>query len=1317
MHLSALASSVCLLSTLSIAQDQGGDPRRKDEGPFPRPALEWELREWCAEHGPSWRVWRDESTGRAELLFGGSARAPFAPREDAEWIALALEFVRSTHELHGVDVDTLVAGDVHFLPLALAGTTDKVAVGLRQELGGLSVEGGTLDVLFALDGSLLALQSRAIPAVGELDLVPRLAASDAAALATQRFFERTGLAPTSASEPILFVAQVLEEGVRRPRLAWKTDLYWREPDFATQGWSFHLDARDGALLAALPLVHELDVGGTVSTRATPGTSPDTAGNPPTTQPMPRARVTSSAGTVFTDQAGNFNFAGVSGPLAVTVEYVGQFNDVRNQAGSDYTLTVQASTGSGNQILMNPSPTELVTAQANAYVHVVKLREWIRSIDPSDAHADFTAISNVNINSTCNAFYDGGSVNFYRVGGGCVNTAYSTVVAHEMGHWLNDRYNTFNGGDGMGEGNADVFAMYLYDDPIVGKDFCGSGCHIRDGNNTRQYCGDGNGGCYGEVHADGEVWMGAAWKIRRNLNTAVGNAAGDLAANTLFLAWMNGYDQTQIHSIIEVQWLTLDDDNGNIDDGTPHYASIDSAFREQGFPGYDLPLVVFSDVTDLPDTQNESGPYVVDATITAGVNPPIQSATLRYRVNGSAFADVAMSNVSGNLWRGSIPGQQSPAEVDYYLRALDSQGNAGTFPSNAPSTLLDFDVGVLTTFFFNEFEGGTDEGWAAGDTGDNATTGVWVRVDPRGTGAQSEDDHTVSPGVRCWVTGQGSAGGGVGENDVDNGTTTLKSPVFDASGLGSPKIRYWRWYSNNAGANPGTDTFRIDLSNNGGSSWSNVEIVGPTGAQASGGWYEHELRISDFIAPTATMRMRFVASDLGGGSIVEAALDDIRGTDLGPSGDDCNGNGVDDSEDISNGTSEDCNGNGVPDECEPDCDGDGLPDACEEDCNGNGTPDDCESLADCNANGTPDVCESFADCNGNGVPDECEADCDGDGLPDACEEDCDGNGTPDDCDSFGDCNGNGIPDECEADCDGDGLPDDCEVDCNANGTPDDCESFADCNGNSVPDECEPDCDGDGQPDACEEDCNGNGTPDDCESLADCNANGTPDVCESFADCNGNSVPDECEPDCDLDGTPDDCEEDCNANGTPDDCESLADCNANGTPDVCESFADCNGNAVPDECDIAFGTSEDLNGNGVPDECECIAASYCQTAMNSVGPGALISHTGSLSVSLNDTVLLATGLPPSQFGIFHYGPNQLEVPFGNGFRCVGGQVFRLPTQLSDGSGTMSRALDVNDMPNGGEIEANDTWNFQCWYRDPMGGGAAFNLSDGLQIRFCE
>jgi len=41
------------------------------------------------------------------------------------------------------------------------------------------------------------------------------------------------------------------------------------------------------------------------------------------------------------------------------------------------------------------------------------------------------------------------------------------------------------------------------------------------------------------------------------------------------------------------------------------------------------------------------------------------------------------------------------------------------------------------------------------------------------------------------------------------------------------------------------------------------------------WRRVSYRLDILRTPTATMRLRFVASDLGGGSIVEAGIDDVR----------------------------------------------------------------------------------------------------------------------------------------------------------------------------------------------------------------------------------------------------------------------------------------------------------------------------------------------------------------------------------------------------------------------------------------------------------
>ena len=138
-------------------------------------------------------------------------------------------------------------------------------------------------------------------------------------------------------------------------------------------------------------------------------------------------------------------------------------------------------------------------------------------------------------------------------------------------------------------------------------------------------------------------------------------------------------------------------------------------------------------------------------------------------------------------------------------------------------------------------------------------------------------------------------------------------------------------------------------------------------------------------------------------------------------------------------------------------------------------------------------------------------------------------------------------------------------------------------------------------------------------------------------------------------------------------------------------------------------------------ECAApTSYCTGAPNSVGSGAAISLTGSISLGAGDAVLHAAGVPPTQFGLFYYGPDQIQLPWGDGFRCVGGGVYRLGTVMSDGSGNATDPLDYTQYPmhaGSGKVVAGGSWNFQYWYRDPSGpGGTGFNASDALAVTFC-
>lgn len=184
--------------------------------------------------------------------------------------------------------------------------------------------------------------------------------------------------------------------------------------------------------------------------------------------------------------------------------------------------------------------------------------------------------------------------------------------------------------------------------------------------------------------------------------------------------------------------------------------------------------------------------------------------------------------------------------------------------------------------------------------------------------------------------------------------------------------------------------------------------------------------------------------------------------------------------------------------------------------------------------------------------------------------------------------------------------------------------------------------------------------------------------------------------------------------------LFDCNSNGIPDSDEissgAASDCDADFRLDECQIAQDLTLDLNGNGILDSCECWSSTNCIGAPNSVGPGAGMAYTGTLSIGLSNLGLLCTRLPPNGSGLFFYGPTQVQVPFGNGYRCVGGSIFRMPITVAGPSGIAARSVDYGTLQPAGQITAGSTWNFQYWYRNPAGGGAGFNLSDGLSATFC-
>lgn len=265
-------------------------------------------------------------------------------------------------------------------------------------------------------------------------------------------------------------------------------------------------------------------------------------------------------------------------------------------------------------------------------------------------------------------------------------------------------------------------------------------------------------------------------------------------------------------------------------------------------------------------------FNVTVTDSAGTHNP-GSGLLNYSVDGASYSTSPVTSLGGGTYHSTLPPVPCESRIDYYVSFESSDGSTiisePIGSSASPFSALSLRSDSL--IFSDDLE--TDLGWTVGFAGDNATTGIWERVDPIGTGAQPEDDNSADPGTMCYITGQGTAypGGFLGENDVDGGKTSLISPAFDLSGTNGV-VRYARWYSNNSGATPGTDKMTVTISNDNGVTFpETLEVV--TENQVA--WVTKQFVVGKFITPTNQMKVRFEASDLGSGSLVEAGVDDFQ----------------------------------------------------------------------------------------------------------------------------------------------------------------------------------------------------------------------------------------------------------------------------------------------------------------------------------------------------------------------------------------------------------------------------------------------------------
>ncbi len=629
--------------------------------------------------------------------------------------------------------------------------------------------------------------------------------------------------------------------------------------------SFHVDAANGDLVASQSEVYDVDVSGTVSGLATPGTFPDTFSHPPVETPLPEMSVTSVDGeTTYTDRNGQF-VLDVSDPDAVVdSELRGRWVDVFDQGGVDLEPSQVINSPFEVDLVFNESPEQFETAQVNGALHTTNTHNFFKDRQPDFDAIDRALRCNVNIDDFCNANFSAAlvGINFFRAQGGCRNSAYSSVIAHEYGHFTVFSLGLAQGA--FGEGFSDVVANLQYNDHIIGRDFRGPGTRIR---NTvaanRQFP------CSGGVHFCGQLVAGVWWDIKKNIEDAMGESEGLDYTRQLFTSWaritIGGIGGNSAHAQTAIEVLTADDDDANICNGTPFFDEICDAFALHNIQCPALSALSFAYPEGRPESLLPQEQVVIPVNVeTLDFDPIPGTGMLHFRFSGiGTFATTPLiqSIENPNQYEARLPRAFCGETLEYYFSAEIGTGQRFNDPCNAPNERYSaFASGVSRALF--DFEDGN--GWTV--SGD-ATAGQWEVGTPLGFGLSGDPTEDFDGSGQCFLTGNtGDAG------DVDEGVTILTSPVFDATGLDNPIITYARWYSNTEGTHPQSDVMIVEISNNGGETWTALEEIGPGGAAVFGGWRRSIVPIGNIVAQSDRMQVRFVVDDFAGDSNIEAGID-------------------------------------------------------------------------------------------------------------------------------------------------------------------------------------------------------------------------------------------------------------------------------------------------------------------------------------------------------------------------------------------------------------------------------------------------------------
>jgi len=134
-------------------------------------------------------------------------------------------------------------------------------------------------------------------------------------------------------------------------------------------------------------------------------------------------------------------------------------------------------------------------------------------------------------------------------------------------------------------------------------------------------------------------------------------------------------------------------------------------------------------------------------------------------------------------------------------------------------------------------------------------------------------------------------------------------------------------------------------------------------------------------------------------------------------------------------------------------------------------------------------------------------------------------------------------------------------------------------------------------------------------------------------------------------------------------------------------------------------------GFPGDAERV----CTSLPNSSGQAARLSFEGPISLTANQLHLVVEGAVPFEQARAFYGPELTQLPFGDGYLCVGGGTLGIrgigSTFLLDADGAAIIPVDMTSKPLK-PWAPGTTWTIQVAFTDPA-GATGFNLTDAMQV----